>query len=58
VQGEPVHGWRKTNLIVVGSGPRHTLEAQNGGVPIFNSDVVEGHDPFLGVQKAYVFLGN
>ena len=43
---------------MVGSGPRHTLEAQNGGVPIFNSDVVEGHDPFLGVQKVYVFLGN
>ena len=51
MQGEPVHGWRKTNLIVVGSGPRHTLEAQNGGV-------VEGHDPFLGVKKVYVFLGN
>ena len=55
VQGEPAHGWRKTNLIVVGSGPRHTLEAQNGGVPIFNSDVVEGRSIFGGSKGVRVF---
>ena len=57
MQGKPVHGWEKTKLLWWAVVPRHTSEAQNGVVPIFNSAVVEGHEPFLGVREVYEVLG-